>query len=304
MDFKQIEAFANVVKYKSFSKAGDACFLTQPTISAHIGTLEKELGIQLIDRGSKEVKPTKQGELFFKYAIDMINTRERAIHSLQGFSSNIEGILEIQASTIPGQYLVPQLMCQFKEKYPKVRYYMEQSGSRMVMENLLEHKGEIGFTGDKGVDRLDYSLLKKDKVVLITPDNRKFRQIYEKSKTIQLKDFIKEPFLFREKGSGTRKEFEEKITGMGYIAKNLNVVARINSMGAIKQAVSYGLGISMVSEIAVDTGCERDQKGYLHFTIEDCNMDRAFYLVTNPKVCLSPAAETFKNFTMACYSEK
>ncbi len=83
MEFKQIEAFINVVKYKSFSKAADASFLTQPTISTHISSLEGELGVTLIDRMGKESRLTKQGREFYKYAINMINTREQALYAME-----------------------------------------------------------------------------------------------------------------------------------------------------------------------------------------------------------------------------
>ena len=75
MDFKQIEAFVNVVRYKSFSKAADATFFTQPTISTHIRNLEKELGVKLLDRKSRIVEMTPQGSKFYKYAVEMINAR-------------------------------------------------------------------------------------------------------------------------------------------------------------------------------------------------------------------------------------
>ncbi len=83
MDFRQIEAFVNVVKHESFSKAADASFLTQPTISSHIGSLEKELGQRLINRSGKKALPTKQGRMLYKYAVNMLNTREKAIFSLE-----------------------------------------------------------------------------------------------------------------------------------------------------------------------------------------------------------------------------
>ena len=79
MEFKQLEAFVNVVKYKSFSKAAEATYLTQPTISTHISSLEKELGVKLVDRNGKESRPTKHGRAFYNYAINIINTRERAV---------------------------------------------------------------------------------------------------------------------------------------------------------------------------------------------------------------------------------
>ncbi len=91
MEFKQIEAFINVVKYKSFSKAADASFLTQPTISTHISSLEGELGVTLIDRMGKESRLTKQGREFYKYAINMINTREQALYAMEKAGKEVAG---------------------------------------------------------------------------------------------------------------------------------------------------------------------------------------------------------------------
>lgn len=82
MDFKQIEAFVNVVRYKSFSRAADATFFTQPTISTHVSTLEKELGTKLLDRRGRTVEMTPQGRKFYNFAVDMVNTREQAIETL------------------------------------------------------------------------------------------------------------------------------------------------------------------------------------------------------------------------------
>ena len=132
MDFKQIEAFVNVVKYKGFSKAAEATFLTQPTISAHVNALEKELRLQLIDRTGREIMLTAEGKLFYNYALTMLNTREQAIYSLQNFSLNINGTIDIKSSSIPGEYIVPSLMADFKREYEKVSFRLEQSDSSKV----------------------------------------------------------------------------------------------------------------------------------------------------------------------------
>jgi len=96
MDFKQIEAFVSVVENKSFSKAADVCFLTQPTISARISTLEKELGVRLIDRTGREAFLTDYGKVFYKYAAEMLDTRNRATDSIHDLSKEIKGIIETQ----------------------------------------------------------------------------------------------------------------------------------------------------------------------------------------------------------------
>ncbi|HWQ78403.1 MAG TPA: selenium metabolism-associated LysR family transcriptional regulator [Anaerovoracaceae bacterium] len=299
MDFKQIEAFVNVVKYKSFSRAADALYLSQPTVSTHINTLENELGVRLIDRHGKEALPTKQGMILYKYGVSMINIREKAVFSMNSAAHRIDGILEIQASSVPGEYMVPSLMAKFRERFPLVRFYLEQSDSSNVEDNLLAQKGEIGFTGYKAEGGFFSEKLMNDRMVLITPNNEKFQAI--KGQIVQLRDIINEAFVWREQGSATRRQFEEKIRSMGYNPKQMNVVARLNSMEAIKQAIGYGLGVSIVSKLSVDNDLDRR---FLAFDIQDINLDREFYLVWNKNVPISPTAEAFKNFVLKEYNKK
>jgi len=96
MDFKQIEAFVSVVNHRSFSKAADVCFLTQPTISARISSLEKELGVRLIDRTGREAFLTDYGKVFYKYAAEMLEIRNKAADSIQGMTKEINGIIATQ----------------------------------------------------------------------------------------------------------------------------------------------------------------------------------------------------------------
>lgn len=299
MDFKQIEAFVNVIKYKGFSKAAEATFLTQPTISAHINALERELGLQLIDRTKKEALPTAEGKLFYNYAINMLNTRAQAIYSLHNFSLNISGTIEIQASSIPGEYIVPELIAEFRKEYEKTSFHLEQSDSDKVAQRIKANKGELGFTGHKAKDGLVYRLLRKDKAVLITPDDGRYRQWYETGIRLNLKDVISEPFILRERGSATRESFEKELAAKEIPYTCMNVVARMNSMEAIKQAVKGGMGVSIISEVAAER--ERADKEYLVFELEDYNVEREFYLVYNDKITMSPTAETFKFFVLEKY---
>ena len=298
MDFRQIEAFVNVIKYKSFSKAADASFLTQPTISIHINTLEKELNVKLIDRQGKEALPTKQGKAFYQYAISMLNTREKAIHSLQNSTANINGILEIQTSSIPGEYILPKLLTEFSKAYPDVKFYIEQSNSQTVVRNILENEGELGFTGLKADNRLTCIPFMKDEMVLIAPNQEKFKKL--EGKPIRIGDFIKEPFILREQGSGTKKELEETFKELGFDFKTLNIVARMNSMEAIKQAVAGGLGVSIVSKIAADRQASGD--AFIPFRIEGYDANRVFYLVEKKNVTLSPTGMMFKKFVFDYYA--
>lgn len=295
MDFKQIEAFVNVIKFKGFSRAAEATFLTQPTISAHINALEKELRLQLIDRTKKEAIPTAEGKLFYNYALTMLNTREQAIYSLQNFSLNINGTVDIQSSSIPGEYLVPGLISEFRKEYDRARFHLLQSDSAMVANSIKSHKGEIGFTGRKENNGLTYKLLMKDKAVLITPQDSPFQE----GECLKLNDITGAPFLLRERGSATRETFEKQLEAKGIPHTSINVAASMNSMEAIKQAVRGGMGVSIISEVAAER--DRADRGYLVFDIEDYDMEREFYLVYDDKITMSPTAETFKFFVLEKY---
>ena len=117
MDFKQLEAFVYVVKLKSFSKAAQRIYLTQPTISAHINSLEKELDTKLIERGTKYVYPTKPGSILYQYAIKMLNLRDDACCSVKNYNKELKGTLSICASTVPSQYILPKVVSAFREEY-------------------------------------------------------------------------------------------------------------------------------------------------------------------------------------------
>ena len=300
MDFKQIEAFVNVIKYKSFSKAAEATFLTQPTISTHISSLEKELGVTLIDRLGKESRPTKQGRAFYNYAINLINTRERAIAAMGNFGKEISGEISIKTSSIPGQYIVPRLVADFHREYPEVTFSIEQSDSEMVWNDIADNMGEIGFTGEYQNNGLKYELLFKEPSVLITPNNEKFARLRASSDVISLNEIINEPFVWREEGSATRRTFEGKLIASGKPGK-VKAVATVNSLEAAKQCVKNGLGITILSRAVVEN--DNNREDYLVFHIDDLELEREFYMVYNKNTTLPPAAVKFKEFVLGVFSK-
>lgn len=293
MEFRQLEAFVNAAKYRSFSKAADATFLTQPTISTHVSNLESELGVKLLNRSGRDITLTPHGQQFYSYAVDLLNTREKALALIQNIREELDGILEIQTSTIPGHYYLPTLMEEFHRKYPKVRFYVEQTDSRIVNENLVSQRGEIGLTGYKGNPALTYEPLFYDEMVLITPDNDKYRP-YQDGEEIPVDLFIHEPFIMREDGSGTKQEMEKALVYGKPVFKNVDVIARMSNMAAVKQVVSRGLGVSIVSEQIVKESAILEKIRY--FKICGLEKKRCFYLAYNKSVCLSPIAERFLEF--------
>ena len=287
MDFKQIEAFVNVVRFKSFSKAADATFFTQPTISTHIRNLEKELGVKLLDRKSRIVEMTPQGAKFYKYAVEMINARAQAFDALDSDSDNVKGILEIQASSIPSVTFLPELLAGFRREHSGIQYYVSSSDTQTVVDNIIERRGEIGFVGEEIISNaIDTVKVATDKVVMIAPLS------YDIADKAPMSEAVSYPFIWRETGSATRKSFEAAAVALGYDKEVFDVAALFNDMDSIIRAVEAGLGVAIISEkVALSSGGQ-----FRIVEIEDYNEERSFYMINLRSISLSPAAEAFSDY--------
>ena len=287
MDFKQIEAFVNVVRYKSFSKAADATFFTQPTISTHIRNLEKELGVKLLDRKSRIVEMTPQGAKFYKYAVEMINARAQAFEALSDMDENIGGILEIQTSSIPGVTFLPDLLAGFRSEHSGIQYYVSMSDTQTVVDNISERIGEIGFVGESVSNgSIECVKVATDSSVMIAPKSFKVKS------SISLSEALSYPFIWRETGSATRKTFEAAALSRGFEKDEFEVAALVDDMDAIIRSVEAGLGVSIISEKIASTLGDRVRT----VEIKDFKEDRSFYMIKLKSISLSPASEAFSQY--------
>lgn len=287
MDFKQIEAFVNVVRYKSFSKAADATFFTQPTISTHIRNLEKELGVKLLDRKSRTVEMTPQGSKFYKYAVEMINARALAFEAINDDSESVGGILEIQASSIPGVTFLPDLLAGFRREHKGIQYYVSVSDTQTVIDNISDRRGEIGFIGEKvASSSMECTKVAADKSVLIAPVS------YDIPSDIKLAEAVSYPFIWRETGSATRRTFEQAALDSGFNKEDFEVAALVDDMDAIIRSVEAGLGCAIISEKIASSLGGRVKVA----NIKDFNEDRNFYMIRLKSISLSPAAESFSAY--------
>lgn len=293
MDFRQIEAFVSVSRLKSFSKAAENLYLTQPTISTHINSLENELGVKLFDRSNKEILLTKAGEIFLEYAVNMINTRDMAVFSLHDYSKRLEGRLQVAASSIPAQHLLPTVIMSFSRKYENIKFSLVQLDSLEVIESVLDKKFEIGIVGsDPQENKLSAQFLCEDELVLITAgDDHSFDP---NTKTLTFHEIENKSFILREAGSGTRTEFERALIKKGYNPGTLRVIAQINNTEAVIQAVRQGLGVAVVSSLSIK---DYEKLGLVRsFQLQDMELKRAFYLITRKNRPISPLAQVFQSF--------
>ena len=294
MDFKQIEAFVNVVRFKSFSKAADAMFFTQPTISTHISNLESQLGVKLLDRKGRNVQMTPQGAIFYKYAVEMINSRSQAIEALDAGDNTISGVIDIQTSSIPSVAFVPELLADFRKEHNKVQFFLSVSSTGDVIDNILNRQGEIGFVGRHDNKRdsnngLEYTKVFSDSSVLIAPASMNLPS------EISFEEAISYPLLWRESGSATRSSFEDVAASLGLDKNTFEVAGMFSDLNSIVRSVEAGLGVSIISRKAAEA--VKNEK-FSIIEISNFSDDRDFYLVSLRGAILSPTARAFKEFAI------
>jgi DNA-binding transcriptional LysR family regulator len=291
MDLWRLHIFCKVVELRSFSKAASSVYLSQPTVSSHIKDLEDHFECKLIDRLGREVAPTKAGLLLYGYAAKMIALKENAERALAEFQGKVRGHLTIGGSTIPGGYILPPLLGEFKQAYPEVTVTLIESDTAGIIQDTIEGRVELGVVGAKAREaQLVQEKVMDDEMFLIVPKGHKWAATGQ----VRLEELIKEPFIMREPGSGTRKSIEQVLDQSGHWFGHLNVVAEMGSTEAVRQAIKAGVGVSILSECAV--GDELAARSLKKVGIKGMSFQRAFYLIVHKHRTQSPLCHAFVKF--------
>ena len=289
MDLRQLEIFAKVAEMGSFSRAAEALHLTQPTVSEHIRALEDELGVRLLDRLGRGTATTRAGQLLLSYASRILALAREARQALEGYQGRIRGELVVGGSTIPGEYLLPAVIGRFREKFPDVSTTLVIGDSQTVVDWVVDGRVELGVVGARLPQRgLEFQDLSPDEEVVVIPAGHPWQGRAQ----VTLEELVREPLLTRERGSGTRAAFESALERAGVDLGTLRIAGEMGSNQAIKQAVKAGMGITVLSRIAVE---EESRQGVLAFLrVQDLAVTRGFYVVTHRERSRSPVAEAFR----------
>jgi len=291
VDLRRLEIFLKVAELGSFSRAADALFLTQPTVSEHVRALEDELGVQLLDRLGRGTTPTKAGTLLLGYARRLLTLSREARQAIEQFQGRVSGELVLGGSTIPGEYVLPALIGAFRGKYPDVSISLRIGASRQVQEWVEQGHVEVGVVGALPASRtLETRQLMADDLVLVVPPEHP----WVARKTVTVEDVKREPLILRERGSGSRETLEQALKEVGLELTAFHVVGEIASTQAVKQAVRAGLGLSFVSHRAVEDECRAGLLACVK--VSNLNVSRAFHIVTHRDRSRSPLAQAFLAF--------
>jgi DNA-binding transcriptional LysR family regulator len=291
MDLWQLNIFTKVIKLRSFSKAGEMIHLSQPTISSHIKALENHFGCRLIDRLTREVIPTKAGELLYKYAGKLIALRDETETAMSQFQGKIKGHLVVGGSTIPGGYILPGIVGNFVKNYPEVSISLIIGDTEKIIGDILSGELALGMVGAQtGYKNLFQEKLVDDEMCLVVPAEHPWAE----KNHINLKKLLKEPFISRERGSGTLKSIQHSLDRKGCKIEDLNIILEMGSTEAVIQGIKSKVGVSILSTLAV---FEALQAGSLKaLSIDGLQLKRGFYLTKHKYRSLSPLSQAFIEF--------
>ena len=299
MNLKQLEAFVQVAEGGSFSKAARELYLTQPTISAHISSLEKELNVRLFVRNTKEVSLSDNGKDLYKYAKQMVDLQGKIEEHFGMKKDSGKHCITIAASTIPAQYLLPKVLMCFNEKYPEEQFKIKETDSAQVVTQIVDCMADVGFTGTVVEKKhCKYIPFYKDELVIIAPNTEKYRRFQEECPN-DISWLKREHVIMREEGSGTRKEAEKQLRSAGVNMVDLEIIASIENQETIKKSVRQGIGVSILSRLAATDEAKAGQM--LIFPIPGADEGRDINVVYNRNYQLSRSAERFIKIVKEVY---
>ncbi|OGW65963.1 MAG: hypothetical protein A3J72_06930, partial [Nitrospirae bacterium RIFCSPHIGHO2_02_FULL_40_19] len=247
MDDHKLKVFCTVAETKSFSKASEIIRLTQPAVSLQIQALEEIYGTKLFNRSGCIITLTPAGEVLYKYAKEINTLYTAAEKELGAFTGQVKGVVTIGASSTIGNYVLPAVIAEFRKKYPKVAVHLLTANTKTIVDYLNAGGIDIALVeGEVKKQKLIVEKLIPDEMVLIMHPLHP----WARKSNVSIFDVAKEPFIFREEGSGTRQMIEKYLIKHGISPQSIKVVFIMGSTESIKSAVEEGLGVSIVSKWA------------------------------------------------------
>ncbi|MBF0287729.1 MAG: LysR family transcriptional regulator [SAR324 cluster bacterium] len=276
MKLQYLKIFASVYKKRSFSKTSEQFYISQPTVSEHMKNLENELGYKLFDRLGRTIMPTKEADIIYPKALKILEDIEDLIAAGSSSINEVHGKLMIGASTIPGTYVLPNILQEFHKQHPKVFLETIIEDSRKITDMVLNHELLLGIVGAiMEPERLTHLPFIEDELVLACSD-----KLFKKE-TITIQEIYDIPFVFREEGSGTQSTVHLFLEKHEIYRKKLRVIATMGSTEAVKQALKADLGASILSRVAIQK--ELQEGSLKEIGINNLKMNRKFYLITHKK---------------------
>jgi DNA-binding transcriptional LysR family regulator len=249
MDTRQLAAFCAVVERRSFSQAAEQLGVTQPAVSLQIRSLEKRLGLQLLDRSGRRVEPTEAGQRLYRSAQRLLAMEEQLLADLgDDAEGELAGRLEIGASTGPGGTVLPVVLGEFQRLHPGVHVALAVSDTQHVVEQVARREVELGVVGASRRHRgVIFEPFFRDEVVLAVPRGHRFAD-----RAVTLEELKVEPLVLMQEGAGVRQVIEEELRAAGLRLRDLDVRLELGLQESARSAVVAGYGVTFISRSAIE----------------------------------------------------
>jgi len=289
----QLQILKAIASEKSFTKAAEVLFVSQPALSKQIKLLENRLGLLLINRDTNKISLTEAGKLFLKYSDRILALCEESCRALTDLQTGDRGTLIVGASQTIGTYLMPRILALFAQNYPQISLKVQIDSTRIITKEVFERDIDIAVVGgnipEKFKKNLAIETFVEDELALIIPKSHPFA--IEKKKVITKDDLYNLNFIALNSNSTIRKFIDNILIQNEIETKRFNIVMQLNSIEAIKTAVSLGLGAAFVSSSSIEK--EIQLKTFEVVTIENIKITRTLSIITNPNCYQSKAFEFF-----------
>jgi len=288
MEMRHLQTFVIAAESQSFTRAAETLGLTQAAVSQHVAAIEKELATPLFDRGPRSVVLTDTGRRVYEHARQILDLVDR-IHEEAGQpASEISGTIKIACSTVPSEWLLPELLVRFRHAYPDVQESVSVSDSASAIRAVESGAAEVGLVGElPRAANLCAKSIAQDELTLVVAPEHEFAQ----KKRIKPCELCGQPLIVRESGSGSRRCVEQALSKAGLAVTDLRISMEVNSNDAIRAAVERGVGLSFLSTRAIEREI-LDQR-LIPVEIEGLRAVRDLYLVTEPQRLPTRVARAF-----------
>ncbi len=296
MDFKQLQSFVAVVRCRSFSRAAEQLYLSQPTISTHVRQLEEECQSRLILRSTKSIEITPRGQELYDYAR---STLDKQAQLLRRWTLEDQKLIRLGVSTIPADYILPELLPAYQKEHSEIRFDIQQGDSTEILNGILEDNFLLGLVGMPSTEHAVITLpFYDDHMVMITPNTEDYR--LDATDTATFRDYVlQKPVILREQGSGSKKCMDDYLDQQALYPETLHVAARLNDQESIKKLVAAGFGISFISEkAAMDFASDGRLRVY---QLPGKAAIRSLYIAYRRDFILRKHIQDFIAFTQAYY---
>jgi DNA-binding transcriptional LysR family regulator len=249
MDTRQLAAFCAVVERASFSQAAEQLGVTQPAVSLQIRSLEKRLGVQLLDRSGRRVEPTDAGRRLYRSALRLLAQEEQLLAELgEEAEGELTGRLELGASTGPGGTVIPIVLCEFQQRHPEVHVALTVSDTQRIVEEVARRELELGVVGAARRHRgVVFEPFFRDEVVLAVPRGHRFAD-----RTVSLEELRGEPLVLMQEGAGVRQMIDDELRAVGARLRDFDVRLELGLQESARTAVLAGFGVTFISRSAIE----------------------------------------------------